>query len=149
MILVNPPSQQVAKLGWSGSKIKVVLYFTQRTLQAAGGAGPTSNPLHSDWKDATYPFAPGAMPPELVSCPMSFHPLHPCSCWTGESHPVQSPSLCIVSYLSFPSITSDLPMLSSSSTLFIHICWYSCIPCCIIPPYVLIKMSSTALVPLI
>jgi len=116
--------------------------FYLENYASFASAGPTPTLPQSNLKVATHPAALGGVLPEIIFLlPASLFSL------TGESHPFQAPSLCIVSYLS-SSIPSDLPTLSFSA-LFIHICEYSCVQCCILLLYVLIRMSGTALVPLI
>lgn len=149
MNLITPPSQRAVMSAWSESKVALVFYYSQRTLRSAAGAWTYLQPASFWLKAATYPFALVVTLPELVLCPMSFCSLHLFSCWTGEIRSVQVFCLCVLPYLCFPRITSDLPMLSSSPVLFIHICWYSCVPCSIVQLCVLIRMSGTALVPLI
>lgn len=149
MNLITPPSQRAVISAWSESKRVLVFYYSQRTLQTAAGTWTYLQPVSFWLKAATYPFALVVTLLELVLCPMSFCSLHPSSCSTEETHSVQVPCLCVLSYHCFPRITSDLPMLSSSSVLFIHIYWYSCVPGSIIRLCVLIRMSGTALVPLI
>lgn len=149
MNLITPLSQRAVISAWSESKRVLVFYYSQRTLQTAAGTWTYLQPVSFWLKAATYPFALVVTLLELVLCPMSFCSLHPSSCSTEETHSVQVPCLCVLSYHCFPRITSDLPMLSSSSVLFIHIYWYSCVPGSIIRLCVLIRMSGTALVPLI